>query len=370
MISRFAALAAGLALGCAQAPRGEVQTAPFGTAEGKPVQLFTLKNAKGMVAKVTNYGTTLTELHVPDRNGRMGDVVLGFDSLDRYLQGHPFFGCIAGRVANRIAGAKFTLDGKEYALAANNGPNHIHGGRKGFDKHVWEAEAKETSDGPSVRMWRTSPDGEEGYPGNLAVTVTYTLTPANELRIEFTATTDKPTIVNLANHSYWNLAGHGSGDILGHELEIAADRYTPADAQLIPTGEIKAVAGTPFDFTKPKKIGAEHAKTGLPNTAGYDHNFVVNGKPGDLRPAVRACDPASGRVMELLTSAPGVQLYTANFLDSKTVGKGGAPYRKHGGFCLETQHYPDSIHKPDWPSVVLRPGETYRHVMVHRFSTR
>jgi aldose 1-epimerase len=370
MVGRILLVVAAHAVGCAQSPRGEVQTVPFGTAEGKPVQLFTLKNAGGMVAKVTNYGTTLTELHVPDRNGRPADVVLGFDSLERYLKPHPFFGCIAGRVANRIAGARFTLDGKEYALAANNGRNHIHGGRKGFDKYVWEAEAQETPEGPSVRMWRTSPDGEEGYPGNLKVTVVYTLTPANELRIEFTAVTDKPTIVNLANHTYWNLAGHGSGDVLGQELEIRADRFTPSDAELIPTGELKAVAGTAFDFTRAKRIGAEHAETGLANTAGYDHNFAVNGKPGELRAAVRAHDPSSGRVMELLTTAPGVQLYTGNFLDGKTVGKGGAVYRKHAGFCLETQHYPDSIHKPDWPSVVLRPGETYRHVMVHRFSAR
>lgn len=359
-----------LVLGCAGGPRGTVQSAPFGTAEGRTVQLFTLKNPNGLVAKVTNWGATLTEMHVPDRAGKPGDVVLGFDTLERYQQPHPFFGCIAGRVANRIAGAKFTLDGREYVLAANNGKNHIHGGRKGFDKHLWDAEAKETADGPSVRMWRTSPDGEEGYPGTLSATCTYTLTTRNELRIEFTATTDKPTIVNLANHTYWNLAGHGGGDVLGHELEISAERYTPSDAELIPTGELRAVAGTPFDFRKAKRIGAEHDKTGLPNTAGYDHNFVVDGAPGRLRPAVRAHEPASGRVMELETTAPGVQLYTANFLDAKTVGKGGVPYRKHGGFCLETQHYPDSIHKPDWPQPVLRPGETYRHVMVHRFSVK
>jgi aldose 1-epimerase len=341
-----------------------VMKTAWGEVEGKPVHLFTLRNENGLEAKITDYGAMLTEMHVPDRHGKSGDVVLGFETLAEYLKGHPFFGCIAGRVANRIAGAKFTLDGKEYTLAANNGRNHIHGGKKGFDKYVWDAEASETADGLSVRLWRTSADGEEGYPGNLKVTCTYTLTRKNELRIEFTATTDAPTLVNLANHSYWNLAG--GGDVLGHEMQFNADRYTPSDAELIPTGKIEPVAGTPFDFTKPKKIGADAAKSGLP-TGGYDHNFVVNGKPGELRLAARVTDPGSGRVMELWTTEPGVQFYTANFLKD-VKGKGGAVYGKHGGFCLETQKFPDSIHRPEWPSPVLRPGETYRHVMVHRFS--
>lgn len=352
-------------LGCAGGgPKaaGEIMKTEFGRAEGKTVYLFTLKNAAGMVAKITNYGTLLTELHVPDRNGKTADVVLGLDTLEDYLKGHPMFGALAGRVANRIAGARFTLDGKEYVLARNNGPNHIHGGVKGFDKYVWDAEAADTPEGPSLRLTRTSPDGEEGYPGNLSVAVVYTLTPKNELRIEMTATTDAPTIVNLAHHTYWNLAGHASGDVLGHELQIDADRYTPAEAGLIPVGTMEPVAGTPYDFRSPKKIGADIGK--IP--PGYDTNFVINGQPGTLRRAARLKDPASGRVLELHTTAPGMQVYTANYMKGRK-GKGGAVYEKHHGVCLETQHHPDSIHKPDWPTVVLRPGQTYRHVMVHRF---
>lgn len=342
----------------------------FGEIDGREVQLFTLISGRGMTAKITNYGAILTELHVPDRDGKTADVVLGFDNLDAYAAGHPFFGATAGRVANRTAHGKFTLDGKEYTLATNNGPHHLHGGKKGFDKHVWDAEPGEsaTKSKPSLKLTRLSPDGEEGYPGALTATVVYTLTDRNELKIEMTAVTDAPTLVNLANHTYWNLAGHDSGSILDHDLTLHADRYTPPDEKLIPTGTIEPVAGTPFDFTKPKRIGQDIAMTGL-DPLGYDHNFVVNGEMGELRLVARVCDPTSGRVMELLSTEPGVQFYTGNMLTGSIKnGKGGATYDKHSGLCLETQHYPDSIHQPDWPSVVLRPGETYRHVMLCRFT--
>ena len=330
---------------------------------------YTLKNAAGMTAKFTNYGTILTELHVPDRDGKFGDVVLGFERAEDYLKGHPFFGAVAGRVANRIGNASFTLDGKEYPLAKNNGPHTLHGGKKGFDKHVWDATQGDGPEGAWISFTRTSPDGEEGFPGTLKATVLYRLTPKNELVVEMTATTDKPTLVNLAHHTYWNLAGQGSGPVLGQEMQLFCDRYTPGDDTLVPKGTIEPVAGTPYDFTKPKKIGQDLEKTGGKPT-GYDTNFVVNGKAGELRPAARVVDPGSGRVMELLTTEPGVQFYTGNFLDGSVKGKGGAVYMKHAGFCLETQKYPDAIHHPDWPSPILRPGETYRHVMVHRFSVQ
>jgi aldose 1-epimerase len=341
---------------------GQIGKSLFGRAGDRDAHLFTLRNPGGMVAKITDYGTILTELHVPGRGGKTADVVLGFDALEEYLKGHPMFGAVVGRVANRIAGGRFTLDGKEYRLAVNNGPHHLHGGIRGFDKYVWESEAAETPEGPSVRMSRTSPDGEEGYPGTLRATVSYTLTGKNELRIEMTAVTDAPTIVNLSNHTYWNLAGHGSGKVLGQELQIYADRYTPSDAALIPTGAVAPVEGTPYDFRVPKPIGKDIGRV----APGYDTNFVVDGEPGTLRRAARASDPASGRVLELLTTQPGVHLYTGNKLAPRK-GKGGAEYGPHGGFCLETQHFPDSVNKPHWPTVVLRPGETYRHMTVHRF---
>ncbi|HVR86709.1 MAG TPA: aldose epimerase family protein [Planctomycetota bacterium] len=341
-------------------------SAEGGMQEEPKIASYTLTNAGGMTAKLTNYGTILTELHVPGRDGKTADVVLGFETPEDYLKGHPFFGATAGRVANRIGNASFNLDGKEYALARNNGPHTLHGGLKGFDKHVWAATQGDGPDGSWVSFSRTSPDGEEGFPGTVRATVLYRLTPRNELVIEMSATTDKPTLVNLANHTYWNLAGHGSGTILGQELQLHCDRYTPGDATLVPKGTIDPVAGTPYDFTRPKKIGQDLEKTGG-TPVGYDTNFVVNGKVGDLRPAARVVDPASGRVMELLTTEPGVQFYTGNFLDGTVKGKDGAVYVKHAGFCLETQKYPDAIHHPDWPSPILRPGETYRHVMVHRF---
>lgn len=340
-----------------------------GQKDGKTVRVWTLTGAGGVVAKVTNFGTIITELHVPDRNGKTADVVLGFDGPAGYYGGHPFFGCTAGRVANRIANATFELDGKTYTLAKNNGPHTLHGGAKGFDKYVWDAETGEGAEGPWIRFTRVSPDGEEGYPGNLTATVTYTVTPKNELKVEMTATTDKPTLVNLAHHTYWNLGGHGSGDVLGHQLQLFCDQYTPGDATLVPKGTIEPVAGTPFDFRKPKAIGQDIAKSGG-DPVGYDGNWVVNGATGDLVPVAKVVEPKSGRIMELFATEPGVQFYTGNFLDGSVKGKGGAVYAKHAGFCLETQKYPDAVHKKDWPSPVLRPGTTYRHVMIHRFSAK
>jgi aldose 1-epimerase len=346
-----------------------VRKVDFGkTKEGTPVDLYVLTNANGMVAKVMTYGAIITELHVPDRNGKLDDVVLGFDNLEQYLAGHPCFGSTIGRVTNRIGGARFTLDGKEYKLAVNSGPNSIHGGRKGFDKQVWKGGPIASAEGPAVKMAYFSADGEEGYPGNLSVVVVFTVTNDNALKLEYTATTDKPTPVNLTNHAYFNLAGQASGDVLAQEMMIAADKYTPADKGLIPTGEIATVSGTPLDFTKPTAIGARIAQ--LTATGGYDHNYVLNSGGGKLSLAARAYDPKSGRVMETWTTQPGVQLYTANGMNGKLKGKGGAAYPKHAGFCLETQHFPDSVNKPNFPSVILRPGETYKQTTVWKFSAK
>ena len=328
------------------------------------MDLYTLTNANGLVAKVTNYGTIITELHVPDRRGKPGDVVLGFDNLAQYLKGHPCFGCTIGRVANRIAKGRFTLDGKTYALATNNGPNHLHGGLRGFHKVLWQAEPQP---GAAVKFTYTSPDGEEGYPGAVAVAVTMTLTDADELRLDYRATTDQPTPVNLTNHSYFNLATRG--DALRHELMLAADRYTPSDSTLIPTGEIEPVKGTPMDFTRPAAIGSRFAQLHCV-PVGYDHNFVLNGGGKSLVLAARVCEPESGRVMEVHTTEPGVQLYTANFLDGSLTGKGGIVYRQHAAFCLETQHFPDSVNQPKFPSIILRPDQVYRQTTVHKFSTQ
>ncbi len=335
--------------------------------DGQPVQLVTLRNENGMVAKITTLGAILTELHVPDRQGHVTNVVLGFDNLERYLQGHPAFGATVGRVANRIANANFKLDGKTYLLAANLGPHHIHGGRSGFHQKVWTATPlPEKADQTSVAFTYTSPDGEEGYPGTLHVKVTYTLTHNNELRLDYEATTDKPTILNLTNHSYFNLGG--SGDVLDHILEINADHYTVADIALIPTGEIAPVAGTPLDFTQPTTIGARIDQL-RPRPNGYDHNYVINkSSPNDFVLAARATHPASGRTMETWTSEPGVQLYTANGFDGTMTGTGGVSYPRHAGFCLETQHYPDSIHHPNFPPVVLRPDQTFHSTTSFRFT--
>lgn len=337
------------------------------TPDGTGVRLYTLSNGKGAIAKVMTYGAILTELRVPDRNGKFENVVLGFDNLDQYLQGAPA-AAVIGRVGNRIAKGKFTLDGKDYTLAANNGLNHLHGGRKGFDKMVWSSKAlPTTAHEAAVELTYLSKDGEEGYPGNLAVTVTYTLTDSNELRIDYAATTDKATPVNLTNHAYFNLAG--SGDVLGHELMLTADRYTLADDALIPTGEIAAVKGTPLDFTKPMTIGARIEQL-KPRLGGYDHNFVLNSGGKSLALAARVSEPRTGRVMEVLTTEPGVQLYTANHLDGKLTGTGGVSYLRHSALCLETQHFPDSVNHPKFPSTILRPGQTFKSTTAFRFATR
>ena len=336
---------------------------------GAPVKKITLRNRRGAMARLTSYGAMFTELHVPDRTGQLGDVVLGFDDLKVYLAGHPFFGNTTGRYANRIAGAKFTVDGKTYTLAANNGPNHLHGGLKALDKQNWETAAVESAEGPGVRFTHLSPDGAEGYPGNLRLSVTYTLTESNELRIDYEATTDKATVINLTNHAYFNLRGAGEGDVLGHVLKLHADHYTPGDAGLIPTGEIRSVAGTPLDFRTPQAVGARWAQ--LPESLkGYDHNYVLNDwKPGKLVACAELHDPASGRVMTVRTTEPGVQIYTAIHLRNVT-GKGGKVYQPAYGICLETQHFPDSPNKPEFPTVVLRPGETFRSTTIYGFSTR
>jgi aldose 1-epimerase len=342
----------------------KVDTSSFGKLpDGTPVQLFTLTNAAGLVAKVADYGTIITELHVPDRSGRNGDIVLGFDSLEKYLKGHPYFGCTVGRVANRIAKGRFTLDGKTYTLAVNNGPNHLHGGLKGFDKVVWKAQPQQ---GTAVQFTYTSADGEEGYPGKLDVTVQIALTDKNELAIDYTAVCDKATPVNLTNHSYFNLASEG--DVLSHELVIAADQFTPKDDTSVPSGEIKSVRGTPMDFTQPHAVGSRFDEM-KGDPVGYDHNFVLNGGGKSLALAARVFEPKSGRVMQVFTTQPGIQLYTSNYLDGSLTGKRGQVYRRYSGLCLETQHFPDSVNHPQFPSVILRPGETYRQTTVHKFTT-
>ena len=347
--------------------RRSVDRMDFGkTPDGTPVELYVLSNGR-ITAKVITYGGIVTELHVPDRQGKTADVVLGFDSLEPYLTRNPHFGAITGRVANRIARAEFALDGHEYKLAANNGRNTLHGGLKGFDKKVWKAEDVSGPAGPAVKLTYLSPDGEEGFPGNLSVAVTYTLTPDDALRIDYAATTDKATPINLTNHSYFNLAGHGAGTILGHEMTIAADQYTPSDDEYIPTGQLAPVRGTPLDFTTPTAIGARIDQL-KKQPQGYDDNYVI--RPDSKTPAfaVRARDPESGRVMETYTTEPGVQLYTSNFLDGSLKGKGGVVYKKHQGFCLEAQHYPDALHRPSFPSIILRPGTTYTQTTIYKFS--
>jgi len=340
---------------------------PFGrTADGREASVYTLANSKGLRARITDYGATLGSLYVPDRNGNLGDVVLGFDDLQGYISHTAYIGATVGRYANRIGGAKFKLDGVEYKLAANNGPNHLHGGIKGFDKVVWHTkEVVAAEDEAWVKMSYLSADGEEGYPGNLQCTVTYMLTNADELCISYEARTDKKTVVNLTNHSYWNLAGRGHGDILGHELQLAAEKFTLIDKGLIPTGVIASVLDMPLDFTRTRTIGSRIRQTGN----GYDHNYVLRGKPGDLKRCAQVREPGTGRVMEIHTTEPGVQLYPGNFLDG-LAGKGGSRYDKHAGFCLGTQHYPDSPNKPNFPSTVLEPGQTFTSRTVHKFFTK
>ncbi len=354
---------------------------PFGSLpDGKPVSLFTLEVPGGWRAEITDYGAILTSFHVPLGKGAPADVVLGFDTLDGYVGTHPYFGATCGRVANRIAGGTFKLDGKEYTLAKNNGANHLHGGLAGFDKKLWKATPRLSERGPAVEFEVVSPAGDEGYPGTLTARVVYTLTPDGELWVEMSATTDAPTIVNMAHHSYWNLAGQASGTIRDHELSVAADSYLPVDAGGIPTGAFAAVTGTPFDL-RPERAAAATlgaAIDELPGSAdgkhpgGIDHNYVVREwKPdGSLRSVALLRDQASGRTLEILSDQPGIQVYTSNYLDGSVKGKGGVPYAKQAAVCLETQKYPDSVHHPDWPSTRLDPGQTYRHTMVHRFGKR
>jgi aldose 1-epimerase len=334
--------------------------------DGTEVDQYTLSNDHGLRVKVITYGAMLTSVEVPDCDGKPANVTLYRDSLKDYLAGHPFFGCAVGRYANRIAKGKFTLDGREYTLATNNGPNHLHGGNKGFDKYVWEAEPVKGDGFVGVQFSHLSPDGDEGYPGQLKATVTYTLSNDNELKLDYTATTDKPTVVNLTNHAYWNLAGAGSGDVRGHELMLNAERYLPVDTGLIPLGEPKPVKDTPMDFTQPKTIGSRIAQV----EGGYDHCYVLNEQEDEkLTLAARLFEPKSGRVMEIHTTQPAIQLYTGNFLDG-TVSGGGVAYQKHYAVCLETEHYPDSPNRPEYPSTVLRPGQSYHEVTVHRFSVQ
>jgi aldose 1-epimerase len=370
-----AVIAAVLAVSAASArPPGDAAAKPsvekstFGKLDdGTAVELYTLKNSTGATAKIITYGATLMELWVPDRGGKAGDIVLGFDNLKDYEGPHPHFGGIIGRVANRIAKGKFTLDGKQYTLAINNPPNTLHGGNVSFDHRVWKAESMSDAQAASVKLTYVSPDGEEGFPGNLTVTVVYSLIDGNALKLEYRATTDKPTILNLTNHSYFNFAG--GGDVLKDILTINADSYTPVDSTMIPTGEIKPVKDTPLDFTKPTAIGAR-IEALKPDPGGYDHNFVLNGQSEELRFAARVSDPSNGRQMEVWTTEPGVQFYSAIHLDGKIVGKRGVAYPAFGAICLETEHFPDSINHLNFPSTVLRPGAQFHSETIYKFSAK
>lgn len=350
-----------------EAPKMDIQKQSFGQVpDGQQVDLYVLTNGNGLTAKVMTYGANLVSLGVPDRNGDVADITLGCDSIEGYMTASPYFGSTVGRYANRIAKGKFTLDGVEYSLATNNGENHLHGGIKGFDKVLWQAEPLRQEKAVGVKFVYFSKDGEEGYPGNLACAVTYILTADNELRITYEAETDKATPVNLSHHSYFNLAGQGEGDILAHELMLAADEYTPVDAGLIPTGEIKAVDGTPMDFTTAHTIGERIDQV----EGGYDHNFVLRSGGGELALAARVHDPESGRTMEIHTTEPGIQFYSGNFLDGTVTGKEGKVYNQHFGFCLEPQHFPDSPNKPNFPSAILNPGAKYLSRTVFKFYTQ
>lgn len=337
---------------------------------GENVDLFLLRNVRGMEARITNYGGIVVSLTAPDRNGAYADIVLGFDDLESYLtKNDPYFGAIIGRYGNRIARGRFKLNGVEYKLAVNNGENHLHGGIKGFDKVLWTGQEMKTKDGPAVVLTYLSKNGEEGYPGNLRVRVTYTLTNKNELKIDYFATTDRDTVINLTHHTYFNFLGEGNGTILNHRMQINADRFVPTDAGSIPTGELQKVAGTPFDFLKTAAIGAridqDHEQ--LKYGRGYDHTWVINGRPGTLRRAATVTDSFNGRTMEVWTTEPGVQFYTGNFLDGTLTGKSGNPYPRRSGFCLETQHYPDSPNQPSFPTTTLRRGAIYRSTTIYRF---
>jgi aldose 1-epimerase len=349
----------------------KIEKQPFGKTENlTPVDLYTLTNDKGVEARITTYGGIVVSLKVPDRNARLGDVVLGYENLEGYLTSSSYFGALIGRYGNRIAKGSFQLGGTPYQLAQNNGDNHLHGGVVGFDKVIWKAKELWGEDEVGLQLTYLSHDGEEGYPGNLSVTVVYTLTNNNELKIDYSATTDKKTIANLTNHSYFNLAGNG--DILGHELMLKADRFTPVDKGLIPTGELSSVEGTPMDFTTPTAIGArinqndEQLIYGL----GYDHNWVLNNSGGKLALAAKIFEPTSGRVMKVYTTQPGIQFYSGNFLDGSITGKNGEIYYKHFGFCLETQHFPDSPNHSNFPSTSLNPGQRYKQTTIYKFSAQ
>ena len=379
VILAAAGLGAACLVGCASMSKSNssITQADFGkTPDGKAVEIFTLRNGNGVEVRIMNYGGIVQSLSVPDKNGKSADVVLGFDSLEgyvspAYIKGCPYFGAIVGRYANRIAGAKFTLEGKTYTLPVNNGPNSLHGGIVGFDKVVWTARPMNTTHGAALILTYMSRDGEEGFPGHLEVTAIYTLTDKNELKLEFTAKTDKPTVFNPTHHSYFNLAGQGNGDILGHIVQINANLTTPVDATLIPTGAFADVTGTPFDFRKPTAIGARINDPDkiLQYGPGYDHNWVINKPLGQLGLQARVSEPTSGRVMEVWSDEPGLQFYTGNFLDGSITGKGGAVYQRRTGFCFEPQHFPDSPNKPKFPSVELKPGQTFHSTIIYKFST-
>jgi len=348
-----------------------IKKEPFGKMpDGQAVPIYTLHNKNSVEARITTYGGILVSLKVPDKYGQMGDVVLGYDNLDSYIKNSPYFGALIGRYGNRIAKGHFTLDGQTYTLVTNNYPNALHGGLRGFDKRVWSVatEGGTSSDGPQLVLTYVSKDGEEGYPGNLKVTATYTLTDDNAIRLEYTATTDKDTVLNLTQHSYFNLSG--KGNILNHKVTILADRFTPVDSTLIPTGELKPVEGTPFDFRTPTAIGArlgqedEQLKFG----GGYDHNWVINKEFGKLALMAKVYSPETGRVLEVLSTEPGLQFYSGNFLDGTITGKGGWVYEHRAAFCMEPQHYPDSPNKPEFPTVELKPGQVYHNTIIYRFS--
>jgi aldose 1-epimerase len=361
-------------VGCASMskPTGTISQAPFGkTADGTPVEMYTLRNYNGMETRIMTYGGIVVSLKVPDKNGKYGDVVLGYDNLDDYLKNNPFFGALVGRYGNRIANGKFALDGKEYTLALNNAPNNLHGGPVGFDKRVWKvARADVGPDGPRLELTYLSEDGDQGFPGNLKVTATYTLTDDNGLRLDYTATTDKDTVCNLTQHSYFNLTG--KGDVLNHQVFINADKFTPVDNTLIPTGKLKPVAGTPFDFRTATAVGVridandDQIKFGH----GYDHNWVIDKPPGKLGLVARVTDPITGRAMEVWSTEPGVQFYSGNFLDGSITGKNGWVYQRRNGLCFEPQHYPDSPNHPQFPSAELKPGQTYHNTIIYKFSVQ
>jgi aldose 1-epimerase len=344
-----------------------ISTSPFGTVGGKQVDLYTLSNREGLTLKVATYGGIVTSLSIPDRAGRLADIVLGFDDLDGYVKHSPYFGATVGRVGNRIRDARFELESNTYEVAANDKPHHLHGGTRGWDKVVWTAASGDTQHGPALKLTYLSPDGDEGYPGAVKATTVYTLTNKNELIVEMIATSDRTTIVNMVHHTYWNLGGPPAESIAEHNLVLHANRYTPGDP-MVPVGLETPVLGTPFDFTAGKPIGRDLRAAGG-DPIGYDHNFVVDGVPDQLRPVARLSDPKSGRVMTMEADQPGVQFYSGNFLDGKVAGKNGTPYAQYTGLCLETQKFPNAINVPAWRGqVVVKPGQTYKHTMIHRFT--